>query len=134
MNFLAGYYPRILHIINTLSNFRPSWENFASPSVFLHCGCWKPVDRQGAEARPKSRLLSVVGLGCPLAPLLMKRGWCLETKENLSENLSPLQGRDLECSHPFELFPVQCIAWKKAWGNQITVKNTLCSLEESAPA
>lgn len=96
MNFLAGYYSRILHIINTINNFRPRGENFASPLVSLRCGCWKPVDREGAETGPMSGCLF-----CQLGSSAHFHPYCLEVKENLSENLSRLQGGDLECSRPF---------------------------------
>lgn len=47
MSFLAGYFPIVLHVINTLKNFRSRWEKLASTFLFLHCGLLEDCSEAG---------------------------------------------------------------------------------------
>lgn len=89
---MAGYYPRILHVINTLKNFRSRREKSASTLAFFLLWAVGSLLRRGPGAG-SSHLAGVT----TDALSAKERGWCLEMKESLSE----LQGRDLECLYSF---------------------------------
>lgn len=126
MTFLAGYYPRILHVINTLKNFRSRREKSASALAFFFAvGYWKPVEKQGLE------LVPVIWLEWPLMPLVPKRGggaWKWR---------SPSLSCRVETWNAFTLSSISqcsCTVWK--WHGEIRslFKNTSCSFKKSAMA
>lgn len=111
MSFLAGYSPTVLHVINTLKNFRSRWEKLASTLLFLHCGLLEACSEAGTGVVLCLVVCLVVWLEWLLTPLLLRRGWCLGVKESHPQ----WQGGAWN-THPFQHFPLQLYCLEEGMG------------------
>lgn len=80
LNFLAQCYPGIFHVVKALKVFNQVGRNLLLLQHSLLQAVRSLFGGRVPKAGPMSGYLLVVQLVCPLVPLLLERGWYLQSR------------------------------------------------------